>query len=123
MRLTEEGGRIIYTSRRRWPAGKVLATGGTVIVRPGAAVRPDEVTELEHFLTARWRAFADVGRGSIRCTDAEHAPWQLRRVEVERLDDSFVVAAGLPSPSGPPPAHYADRVDVILGLPRRVRPR
>ncbi len=120
MRLTGAPDRITYTSRRRWPASPGAGAGGMVIVRPGAVVPPHEVTELEHFLTARWRLFSEAGCGTLRYADAEHAPWPLRRVEVELCDDSLVMAAGLPRPSGPPLAHYSDGVDVRIGLPGRV---
>lgn len=120
MRLTGAPDRLVYTSRRRWPASPAPGAGGTVIVRPGAVVPPEEVTELEHFLTARWRLFSHAGRDTLRYADAEHAPWPLRRVDVELCDDSLVTAAGLPRPVGPPLAHYSDGVDVRIGLPGRV---
>jgi len=120
MRLTGAPDRLVYTSRRRWPASPAPGAAGTVIVRPGAVVPPEEVTELEHFLTARWRLFSHAGRDTLRSADAEHAPWPLRRVDVELCDDSLVTAAGLPRPVGPPLAHYSDGVDVRIGLPGRV---
>lgn len=109
--------RLAYLSRRRWPGA---GPRSSVAVRPGALVPAAEVTALEHFLTARFRLFSHAGDGALRYADAEHPPWELRRVEVERCDDELVAAAGLPQPVGPPLAHYSDGVDVRIGLPRRV---
>jgi uncharacterized protein YqjF (DUF2071 family) len=119
MSLTGTPDRFVYTSQRRWPT-KPAAAGGRIIVRPGAAVLADDVTELEHFLTARWRVFSHVGRAGLRYAEAEHSPWPLKRAEVELCEDSLVTAAGLPRPVGAPLAHFSDGVDVRIGLPRRV---
>lgn len=118
MELREEAGRITYRTRRRWPGP--VGAGGTVVVRPGAAVPVEDVSELEHFLTGRWRLFSHVASGLLLYAEAEHPPWALRRVEVERWEDSLISAAGLPPPGGEPMAHYADGVDVRISRPRRV---
>lgn len=120
MELTVTADRLVYSSRRRWPASRGAPAGGTVIVRPGAVVPPDELTELEHFLTARWRLFSPTGRAALRYAEAEHAAWPLRRAEVELSEYSLVTAAGLPRPLEAPLAHYSDGVDVRISLPRRV---
>ncbi len=118
MRLSETPDRVDYTSRRRAPGPR--GAGGTVIVRPGQLVPPGDVTELEHFLTARWRLFSHSKGGQLRSADAQHPPWPLQRCQVERCEDSLVAAAGLPQPEGEPLAHYSRGVEVRIGLPRRV---
>jgi len=120
MRLRDTPDRLEYTTRRRWPGSRDADAGGTVVVRPGDPIPPYEVTELEHFLTARWRLFSHAKDDALRYANAEHAPWPLQRAHVERCDDRLVAAAGLPQPVGEPLAHYSRGVEVRIGLPRRV---
>jgi uncharacterized protein YqjF (DUF2071 family) len=83
-------------------------------------VPADEVTELEHFLTARWRLFSLARGGGLRYANAQHAPWPLQRADIELCDDSLVTAAGLPRPAAAPLVHYSRGVEVRIGLPNRV---
>jgi uncharacterized protein YqjF (DUF2071 family) len=110
----------VYTTRRRWPGPRGADAGGTIVIRPGEPVPADEVTELEHFLTARWRLFSQAKGDALRYADAEHAPWPLQRADIGLCDDSLVVAAGLPRPVGAPLVHYSRGVEVRIGLPRPV---
>lgn len=119
MHLRQTPERIEYVTRRRWPGPR--GVGGTVIICPGERIEAHEVTQLEHFLTARWRLFSQAKNDSLRYADAEHQPWPLHRVDVERCDDSLVTAAGLPPPVGDPLAHYSPGVEVRIGVPRPVR--
>jgi uncharacterized protein YqjF (DUF2071 family) len=118
MRLRQTSDRVEYRTRRRWPGPR--DAGGTVVVRPGDLIPADEVTELEHFLTARWRLFSHAKDDTLRYADAEHPPWPLQRAQIERCDDSLITAAGLPQPVGDPLVHYSRGVEVRIGLPRRV---
>ena len=121
MRMAGSPSRWVYTSRRRWPGPR--GEGGTVVVRPGERISAGEVTELEHFLTARWRLFSHAGNGTLRYADAEHPPWPLHRAELEVCDDTLVTATGLPHPEGEPLVHYSPGVEVRIGRPQRVSPR
>ncbi len=118
MRLSGTPEQMRYTTRRRWPDPR--GASSTVVVRPGGPIPPDEVTELEHFLTARWRLFSHGPRATLRFADAEHAPWPLQRAELESCDDGLVTAAGLPKPEGEPLTHYSPGVQVRIGRPRSV---
>jgi uncharacterized protein len=107
---------IVYRCRRH--------TGGRassdVAVRIGARYRPDELTELDHFLSARWRLYSVVAGRTVAAL-ARHEPWPLRRAELLHLADGLVVADGLPEPLGPPIVQFADTVAVRVGAPHRVR--
>jgi uncharacterized protein YqjF (DUF2071 family) len=118
MRLRETPDQLEYRTQRRWPGPR--DAGGSVVVRPGEPIPADEVTELEHFLTARWRLFSHAKDDMLRYADAEHPPWPLQRAQIEAYDDSLLIAAGLPQPVGEPLAHYSRGVEVRIGLPRRV---
>jgi uncharacterized protein YqjF (DUF2071 family) len=119
MRVVAEPDRLSYTTRRTWPGPR--GAGGRVVVRPGEVVPAQQVTQLEHFLTARWRLFSHASSGTLRYADAWHEPWVLHRAEVEQCDDTLVAAAGLPAPVGEPLVHYSPGVEVRIGLPHRVR--
>jgi uncharacterized protein YqjF (DUF2071 family) len=120
MRLEATSERVSYTTRRRWPGPR--SAGGTVVVRPADLIPAADVTDLEHFLTARWRLFSHASGGTLRYADAEHPRWPLQRAELEVCDDTLLTAAGLPSAVGAPLVHYSPGVEVRIGLPRRCSP-
>jgi len=120
MRLDVSSERRVYTTRRKWPSPTGTAAGGVVVIRPGSPIAPQQVTALEHFLTARWRLFSQAKDGALRYADAEHPPWQLQRVHVDQCDDTLVTTVGLPRPVGDPLAHYSRGVQVRISIPRRV---
>jgi uncharacterized protein len=120
MRLSGTAERLRYTTRRRWPSPRGAATRSTVVVRPTGPIPPAEVTELEHFLTARWRLFSHGPHDTLRFADAEHVRWPLQRADIESFDDNLLTAAGLPQPGGEPLAHYSEGVHVRIGRPRTV---
>ena len=109
------GGTISYRSRRRLPGP--LPAASDVVVRPGARFGADELSDRDHFLTARWILFSVTGGRRRRLARACHEPWPLHRAEVLTLDDHLIEAAGLPAPSGPPLVHYSPGVDVAIGQP------
>jgi uncharacterized protein len=109
-------GTIRYRTRRRLPGPRPAASD--VTVRPGARLRPGEVSDRDHFLTARWVLFSVVG-GHRLLVRACHQPWPLHRADVLALDDHLIEAAGLPVPSAPPVVHYSPGVDVAIGFPER----
>ena len=117
MRVRKEPLHIGYESRRRWPGPRGVRS--TVGVDIGAPYGPDELGDLDHWMTARFRLFATTPRG-LRTARAAHPPWALYRAAVTELDDELVVAAGLPAPSGDPIVHWSPGVDVSIGRPERL---
>ena len=83
-------------------------------VRPGEPIAP---TELETWLTGRWRAYT-LHLGRLLATPLEHEPWQLRRARLQELGQDLTAAAGIGGLSEPL-VHYTDRVGhVRVGRPR-----
>ncbi|MEZ5246899.1 MAG: DUF2071 domain-containing protein [Acidimicrobiales bacterium] len=117
MSLERVGDTVTYTSRRRWPGPR--GASSRVKVRIGEPCEPDEISELEHHITARWRLYSMTQRG-LRAALAEHSPWPLHRAEVLELDDELLTAGGLPAPTGDPICHWSPGVEVRIGVPRRV---
>ena len=120
MRFARTGAVVTASSRRRWPAPRWARS--EVAVEVGGDYAEDEVSDLEHFLTARWGLYSELRRG-LAYAPVEHPRWPLRRARVLHLDESLVEAAGLPGPAGPPLAHFSPGVEVRIGAPRLVPPR
>jgi uncharacterized protein YqjF (DUF2071 family) len=121
MTVQAHGSSVRYRSRRLH--GRRAGAGHDIAVVPGDVVPAGEVTEFEHYLTARFALWA-LHLGVLFTSPAEHPPWALRRATVHDLQQDLVQAAGLPAPSGLPLVHYSDGVDVRIGRPRRsLRPK
>ncbi len=115
--LEERDGEIEYRSSRL-PSGASLRAR----IRAGPPCRPEELTPLDHFLTARWGAYSLV-LGSLRYNPVEHPLWPLHAAELVELDESLVDAARLPPPDHPPLVQYATELEATIGLHRRAGPR
>jgi hypothetical protein len=112
MALTSSIDELTYSCRRRSP-GPALPRS-LVSVAVGEPIDPVDLTDRDHFLTARWRLFS-VDGARRRVADAQHDPWPLRHAQIRALDDELVPAAGLPRPAGEPLVHYSPGVDVRIG--------
>jgi uncharacterized protein len=113
MRLTRAASTVAYSCARRWPGPRATSEVVVDIAEPYAA---DELTALDHWLTARFLLFSVTGRRQ-RIARAEHPPWLLHRATARTWRDGLVAAAGLPAPADPPVVHYSPGVDVRVGRP------
>jgi hypothetical protein len=123
MKLEQRGPEIAYGCSRRWPGPGAVSR---VRVRIGELIRPDQVSDRDHFLTARWILFSVSGHSVSdhsesgrreRLARACHSPWPLHRAQARLVDDGLITAAGLPAPRGEPLALYSPGVDVRIGRP------
>jgi uncharacterized protein YqjF (DUF2071 family) len=119
MGIERSGSRINYRCERRWPGPPALSM---VTIEIGQRYEPEELTTLDHFLTARWTLFS-APRVGLRHARAFHDPWPLHRADIVDLDDTLVTAAGLPAPEGSALVHYAPSVEVRIGWPTRIADR
>lgn len=125
-RLTETARTVRYESRRRWPepAGAELL----LTVAPSEPIAPSDVTELERFLTCRWRLYSPAPlalpatRIRFVATQVEHPPWPLQRARVLELREGLLAAAGLPGFGPDLVAHFSPRVRVRFGARHAVGP-
>jgi uncharacterized protein len=102
-RHDQSGDRHRYTMRRTWPrprSGSPRATAD-LCYTVGEPIVDADVTDLDHFLTARW-ALVTARRGRIRYGRIHHERWPLHRMEDLSVDQTAIEATGLPSPVGPP---------------------
>jgi hypothetical protein len=125
-RLTETARTVRYESRRRWPgpAGAELR----LTVAPSEPIAPSDVTELERFLTCRWRLYSPAPlslpatRIRFVATQVEHPPWPLQRARVLELREGLLAAAGLPRFGPDVVAHFSPGVRVRFGARHPVGP-
>ncbi len=120
MSLEVNGPVVSYRSRRRWP-GPVGATC-QVVVDVGAAIERFELSQLDHWLTARWRLYTREVDGMGHQL-ARHDPWPLHRARLVHLDQDVIQATGLSAPLGDPLVHWSPGVEVRIGPRRPVIPR
>lgn len=125
-RLTDTRRIVRYESRRRWPGSFGAAL--RLAVAPSEPIAPAELTELERFLTCRWRLYSPAPlalpatRIGFFATQVEHPPWPLRRAIVLELRDELLAAAGLPGFDREAFAHFSPGVRVRFGPRRAVGP-
>ena len=120
MAVERDGSTIRYRSRRRWPGPTPASSQITVEI--GARLRPQELDEFDHYLTARWQLYTTLGPVLAR-SNVEHEPWPLYRAVVRELETDLVSAAGLPAPEGEPVVHWSPGVRTrISGLRPLGRP-
>jgi uncharacterized protein YqjF (DUF2071 family) len=114
-----EGAVLRYRSARR-EQGRGRAASA-VDVSVGPLIARADVSDLEEFLTARFRLYSRV-RGRLLSAPAEHAPWPLHHAGPTQVRDRLVEAAGLPPAAGEPVALYSPGVDVRVGRAERATP-
>jgi hypothetical protein len=78
-------------------------------VEVGAPLQPQELGELDHYLTARWQLYTTLGPVLAR-SNVQHEPWPLHRAAVRELEENLVAVAGLPAPQGEPVVHWSPGV-------------
>ena len=118
MSVARAGDEITYTSSRRWPGPR--GARSRISVRVGERI--GEPTELEHFLTARWRLHSSFYRSELHLPNT-HPRWPLHRAELLACEEDLIAAAGLPAAVGDPVSVlYSPGVPVRFGRPSRMVP-
>jgi uncharacterized protein YqjF (DUF2071 family) len=117
MRLERTGSAIRYTCRRRWPGPR--GASSRVAIDIGEPFAANELTDLDHFLTARWALYS-APRSGLHHARAAHEPWPLHRARATFIADELVAAAGLPEPCGAPLVHHSPSVEVRIGWPHQL---
>jgi uncharacterized protein len=116
MRLGRDGDVITYTSVRRWPGQRGVAS--RVVARVGTPIA--EQGRLERFLTARWGLHVS-WYGRTWYLPNDHPQWPLHHADLLDLDDNLVTAAGLSAPATPPVSVlYSPGVPVRFGAPSAI---
>ncbi len=98
-----------YQMTRRWP--RAGAPHADIGFRVGDPIDDDDVTDLDHFLSARW-GLVTSRRNRLSYGTVHHPRWPLHRVDDVNIDQNVIEAAWLPAPVGTPHALYSPGVDV-----------
>jgi uncharacterized protein YqjF (DUF2071 family) len=113
MSIRRSGSVVRYASRRLTPGGgRCHLTIG--IGDPGL-----RQSELDIFLTARFRLFAQ-WRRRLLMTEISHQRWPLQTASVLEIRENLVETAGVARVAGAPLVHFAAGVDAIVAPPRRL---
>ncbi len=113
---TRTGQRIHYRSERTdW---RTAAASLEMEYEPIGPVRLAKPGTLEHWLTERYRLYAQTPGGRLVYGEVEHEPWPLQPAEavIHKLD--MTAWMGLDLPSSAPLLHYAEAIPVRAGRPR-----
>jgi uncharacterized protein YqjF (DUF2071 family) len=89
--------------------------------RPTGPATESPPGTLEHFLTERYCLYAASRRGQVLRQEIDHDPWPLQPAEAEVARCTMTRPLGIDLGDEPPLAHFAERLDVVAWLPRRVR--
>lgn len=117
MSVRRTGTVVTYQSTRRWPGPRGASCGVTVEV--GERYEAGELTQFDHWLTARYRLYS-AGRSGLGFALAEHDPWVLHRALALHVDTSLIAVAGLPRPTGTPIIHWSPGVVVRVSFPQHL---
>lgn len=118
MAFARVGDVVTYRARRRWPGRR--GSSGSLAIQVGDALPPGVSSELDRWLTNRWRFYCSTPLGLATGLVA-HEPWPLRRASVLHCDPHLVSACGLELPRSEPVVHYGGRVTVRMSRPYLVR--
>ncbi len=109
MDVLRSGSMVKYRSER----SRFFGRGKTDIeIEIGGALR--ETSELDHFLTARFRLYT-AAKGRVAYAPIEHDPWPLQPARLIKLDEDLIQNSGVTRPVGEPLVHYSEELHVKAG--------
>jgi uncharacterized protein len=94
------------------------SNGAQARIRIAKEARIAEQSELDTFLTARFRLYSIYSRRLITA-EVEHPPWQLNQVRILELDENVRRTMDVEFPSRDFLAHWSSGVDTRIGFPKR----
>jgi uncharacterized protein len=83
-------------------------------------VQPASPGTLDHFLVERYVLYAEDDDHTLYRARVQHQPYPLQRVEIQRLEETLVWAAGIRRPDSVPLRHYAREVNVRVSGPENL---
>ena len=101
------------------PLARPAGARSDVVVDIGEPFDADELTELDHFLTARWSLFS-APRSGLRHALAAARPVAAPPRRVVTLHDELVAPPACRRPTASRSSHYSPSVEVRIGWPSRI---
>ncbi len=117
MRISSSGDSVHYHSRRSH-MGRVAEFEGEY--RPVSPTRTAVAGSLEHFLTERYCLYAFEADRLYRA-EIHHLPWPLQDAHAEISLNTMSTAAGIQLPDEAPLLHYAEKIEVLIWTPERLK--
>ena len=118
MRFARVGDYVLYQNRRRSRRGGKASCKLALEIGPPRSF--SEATDLDHFLTTRWRFFCPLRRGLAEGF-VQHDPWPLHEARLLHYEGDLLQSAGLSPSDADPVCHYSEGVAVRMGLPSVLR--
>ncbi len=87
-------------------------------IRIAKGARIAEQSELDIFLTARFRLYS-IYRRRLITAEVEHPPWELYSVRIVQLEETIRRTMGVEFPSRDLLGHWSTGVDTRIGFPKR----
>jgi uncharacterized protein YqjF (DUF2071 family) len=109
MHLDEDGDRVHYRSERKWPQPSPAHVD--VKVHRGESIGSAAPGSFEDFLAERYLLYSQKN-DRLYSGQVHHAPYPLRRAELEHLDQDLLERAGIPVSGAPVSVLASDGVDV-----------
>jgi uncharacterized protein YqjF (DUF2071 family) len=114
MTVDAAGDRVAFRSQRPDGSAAFAAAYGP----DGDSFAP-EAGSLEAFLVENYRFYTADDRGGIWYGDIDHEPWELAPATADFVGNELFAVNGFDHPDGEPVLHYAPRIAVTAGAPRR----
>jgi uncharacterized protein YqjF (DUF2071 family) len=112
MRVTRDGSRVAYVSRRTSGDAELEAT-----YEPTGPVFTSAPGSFEHWSTERYSLFS-AHLGALLRLDVEHPRWPLQRAAVSITRNTMAAASGISLPTVAPHVLFAARLDVLANWPQ-----
>ena len=112
------GERVRARSRRSRHGGSSVPFDASYA--PDGVASPPEPGSLDDFIANRFSLYGSNRLGLLR-SDIAHAPWPLQEAAADIDAAPLLGSLGLRMPSDPPILHFARELDVLCGLPVRLR--
>jgi uncharacterized protein len=92
--------------------------GAQARIRIAKEAQISEQSELDTFLTARFRLYSIYAR-RLMTAQVQHPPWQLNRIRIIEFEENVRRAMDVQFPSHDFLGHWSPGVDTRIGFPRR----
>ena len=112
-----DGGGFRYQSERPGPGPRARFAGTYGPTSPPYESKPGT---LEHFLTERYRLYAQAPGGELYRANIHHQPWPLQTGTAGLEPDELLQPHGLRVTGRPAMLHFARRLDVVVWPPERI---
>jgi len=110
------GDPVEFSSNRRGSPAELM-----VQYRPGNESFQAARGSLDEWLLERYRLYSADTRGRLWRGDIHHAPWSLRPVEAEVVNNTMTLGHGIAAPTSRPLFHFTPGLETLAGPLQRLK--